>query len=354
MSSRHPSIFNEIHFVFIFESTLSVARVDVQMVKSTHTGCIMSESFPSGRIPMVKIDGAKIRQLRESKGLTQLFLATAVEVTTDTISRWENKRYPTIKRENGVRLAEALEVDLDEILDHSEGEDSQEEPDLDTEDQAGALTAVSAATLFRRKSILFALGSASLVFFLFLWWLFRTPQDMTVSASRVLPVHVIVGQPFPVAVSVSTGTDTMSHTLILKEALPPGAFLVSAVPPNSSAGHERSLKWLSKIKEKKTFAYVVRIEGSSTASAVFSGTVAVHKAPGEEIKVVGRNRVAIGEFHWADSNGDGVISDEEILTVYDEFSDINGLALDIDQVEEIWLGSGYRWDPEQKTFVIFP
>ena len=66
---------------------------------------------------MIKIDGGKIRRLRESKGLTQLYLATYVGVTTDTISRWENKRYQTIKQGNALKLAEALEVALDEILD---------------------------------------------------------------------------------------------------------------------------------------------------------------------------------------------------------------------------------------------
>ena len=88
----------------------------------------MDESRMTGGVPMVKIDGAKVRSLREARGLTQLFLATAVEVTTDTISRWENKRYPTIKRENGLKLAEALEVDLDEILEKSTEEEIQEDP----------------------------------------------------------------------------------------------------------------------------------------------------------------------------------------------------------------------------------
>lgn len=314
----------------------------------------MSESFPSGRIPMVKIDGDKIRQLRESKGLTQLFLATVVEVTTDTISRWENKRYPTIKRENGIKLAEALEVELNDILDHSDTEGDAEESEGVTQDPADTQTATSPAQSFGKKPLIIAAGSVLLLLVFFLWWFLQTPhQDMAVSARRILPVHTVAGQPFPVAISVSTGS-SISHTLILKESLPPEAVLVSAVPKNASVGHERSLKWLSKIKEKKTFAYVVKIENPTAVSTVFSGTVAVHKAPGEEIKVSGRDRVSIGEYHWADSNGDGIISDEEILTVYDEFSEISGLELDIDQVEEIWLGSGYKWDAASNSFIVLP
>ena len=83
------------------------------------------QNYPAGPA-MVKIDGTRVRAIREQKGLTQLYVATVVEVTTDTVSRWENKRYPTIKKENGLKLAEALEVDLSEILDSAEDEASQE------------------------------------------------------------------------------------------------------------------------------------------------------------------------------------------------------------------------------------
>ncbi len=79
-----------------------------------------SEKPLAGGIPMVNIDGAKIRRIREEKGLTQLYVATVVGVTTDTISRWENRRYPTIKKENGVKLAEALESQLADIIDHGQ------------------------------------------------------------------------------------------------------------------------------------------------------------------------------------------------------------------------------------------
>jgi DNA-binding transcriptional regulator YiaG len=58
----------------------------------------MADNTYPGAMVMVKIDGSKVKQLREQNGLTQLYVATAVQVTTDTISRWENKRYPTIKK----------------------------------------------------------------------------------------------------------------------------------------------------------------------------------------------------------------------------------------------------------------
>ncbi len=70
--------------------------------------------------PTVRIDGDRIRRLREEKELTQLYVATVVGVTTDTVSRWENRRYQTVKRQNALKLAQALEVDLNDILEKEE------------------------------------------------------------------------------------------------------------------------------------------------------------------------------------------------------------------------------------------
>ncbi|WPD21378.1 MAG: helix-turn-helix transcriptional regulator [Candidatus Electrothrix scaldis] len=58
----------------------------------------------------VAIDGTKIKYIRESKGLTQEYLATVVGVAIRTVSCWENNRSPNIKRENAESVAKALEV----------------------------------------------------------------------------------------------------------------------------------------------------------------------------------------------------------------------------------------------------
>ena len=66
--------------------------------------------------PMVLIDGAKVKELREKQGLTQLYMATVVGVTTETISRWENRRYPSIKGDNAEKLAGAFGLSLVGLL----------------------------------------------------------------------------------------------------------------------------------------------------------------------------------------------------------------------------------------------
>jgi transcriptional regulator with XRE-family HTH domain len=314
----------------------------------------MSENFPSGGIPMVKIDGAKIRQLRESKGLTQLYLATAVEVTTDTISRWENRRYPTIKKENGLRLAEVLEVELDDILDHSEAESQGDEADKILEDQEEPEAALPDTSVSLKKYAIISVSLLLVLVCLVAWWFSSKPEEMTINASRLLPIHTAAGQPFPVAITVNTDSAT-AQTLILKETLPPGAELIASIPKTAAVNsEEKEIKWLRKITGKHVFVYIAKVKQPYNSVAHFSGTIAARQASGTQITVSGNGKIVINSFHWADSNGDGLISDEEILTVYDTFSEIDGLDLDIDQVEEMWLGSGYRWDDSSGTFVVLP
>ena len=314
----------------------------------------MGDNFPSGRIPMVKIDGAKIRQLRESKGLTQLYLATAVEVTTDTISRWENRRQPTIKKENGIRLAEALEVDLEEILDHSDSESTDEEVDAPAELQEPHRFSESFNLApFRKYAILTAFFLCLLAVF-FVWKQRPEPENMSISARRILPLHTVAGQPFPVAIIVNTESDS-TNTLILKEILPKSAVFITSIPETSAFESQKGeIKWLRKITGEQTFAYVVKITDVSYAESVFSGTIAVRQTKGAQIGVSGPSKILLNDYHWADTNGDGLISDEEILTVYDTFSEIAGFELDIDQVEEMWLGSSYNWDAQKGKFIVLP
>ena len=185
------------------------------------------------------------------------------------------------------------------------------------------------------------------------WWLYPTPKQPSISATRLLPGLSSVGQPFPVAITVSTNaTDPLS--LILKETLPEGAKLLASVPPYSDFDSETGeIRWLKKINGVQPFAYMVQVDRAEVPFH-FSGTVAVRKGSGHQIEVKGDHRVKTGHFHWADSDGDGRICDEEILVVYDVFSGIAGLPLDIDQVEEIWLGSGYVWNEAKKKFDILP
>ena len=327
----------------------------------------MDMSKMTSGVPMVRIDGAKVRILRETKGLTQLFVATSMGVTTDTISRWENKRYPTIKKENGLKLAEALEVELAEILEEKEPDVPHppvpEAPPESPVTEAAAEPAPpvvepvpAAAGKKLRPRYVAAVVLLICLAALLGWWLYPPEAPPVFTAQRLLPRYAVAGKPFPVSITVATeGNDAAaSLSLILRENLPQGATLVAAVPAYSDFDAKTwEVKWLRKIEGRQVFAYMVKVN-KAEGPVMFSGKVALPRTAGLQIDVSGDTAVQMSQFHWADADADGRISDEEILTVYDKFSDIKGLSINIDQVEEIWLGSGYAWNAEKGKFEVLP
>lgn len=302
-----------------------------------------NESTNSGAIPMVKIDGEMVRKLRESKGLTQLYLATAVDVTTDTISRWENRRYPTIKKENGVKLATALEVELVDILEKEqikEIEPDQEQPALDQisnvqHKKTGKYILLLVFTVF------LIMGLASL-------WFMPSREGGFLAAYRMLPTRSVAGEPIPVVLEISC-EEGKTQSVIVKESLPEGAVVVQSSPPVTTVNKQgRELKWLHKIAGHTRFTYLVKLQAGTGKIADFSGSVEV--AQGQVVAVQGDHQILIDSSHWADRDGDQVISDTEILSVYDQFGDIEGL--DVDFIEKMWAGSGYSWNSAKRVFEV--
>ena len=297
---------------------------------------------------MVKIDGSKVRQLRESQGLTQLYMATAVEVTTDTISRWENRRYPTIKKENGLKLAEALGVELSEIL------EVEEEPiEVVAGKEPPPNSVAPPPSPVNRARLPVALLLLTVLAAMAAWW-FTAKSVPGISARRILPLAVITNQPFPVLIEVTAESDE-SVSLILKETLPPDARILTTLPKLSPSNvKDHRIKWLKKISGKMLFAYMVQMPAGPGETRRFSGTVATSRSASGTIAVTGDSQIRFGNAHWADSDANGVISDQEILAVYDRYGGVEELGLDIDMVEEMWLGSGYQWNTTTKNFVITP
>ena len=60
----------------------------------------------------------RIRELRKKQGMNQFELADSIEISVDTVRRWEsNKQFP--RADELVRLAIALKVSVDDILNGS-------------------------------------------------------------------------------------------------------------------------------------------------------------------------------------------------------------------------------------------
>ncbi|MBE0582373.1 MAG: helix-turn-helix transcriptional regulator [Desulfofustis sp.] len=332
----------------------------------------MNETNYPGGPEMVKIDGTRVRAIREEKGLTQLYVATAVEVTTDTVSRWENKRYPTIKKDNALKLAAALEVDLAALLD--QGSDPAASPPSQSEHRPehvpemapgqpnGATTGESApppvtgpagriGSLVKTAVIITSLLVISAGIAL---WATRSnrPVERDMSVRRIVPPHFVAGQPFPVFLQIDSPPDR-AISIILRETIPPGMSLVNALPSISGQDKkDNSIKWLTKVSGTTTFSYTLRSDLSYQGTVQLGGILKVPDSKTPEIAVSGDLQTISGVHHWADTNRDNRISDEEILAVYDLIGSDQSIGVDMELIEDIWLGDGYIWQIPQQRFAV--
>lgn len=299
-------------------------------------------------VAMIRIDGARVRQLREAQGLTQLYLATAVEVTTDTISRWENRHYPTIKQENGLRLAEALGVELEEILGKP---DKAAEP---VEDSPPSSPATRVGIPLKKYNLLLNIGLAVMipvVIGLMIWKKQPEPGEIQIEATRSLPTACAPGLTFPVLITVHTGREMV---LLVREHVPDGVEILKTVP-DATSQTDNTLKWIRKEGgEQLLTGYLARSAGEYGTQFTFSGSIAVRQEQKQEADISGDDAIRLEPLHWADTNGDFIINDDEILEVYDKFGGLTELGVDLDSIEEIWMGSGYRWNKNDQTIEILP
>jgi transcriptional regulator with XRE-family HTH domain len=310
----------------------------------------MNEQKYPGPSRMVKIDGSKVKSLRESKGLTQLYIATVVEVTTDTISRWENKRYPSIKEENALKLAEALEVELEQIL---EKEEESTKPD----EKAQIIHSVVRKP--RPKRALFWLLLLVLILLLpFIWYNMKLPEPITILASRLLPPHTPANQPFPVIIHITTKQQG-PFSLILKETLPEGCEPLVSDPPFTSFDKKtRNLKWISRTTgDVTTFVYLAKKNGKKSGNADmtplhFKGSVTLRDKKSADTIIAGSQVLPLAGYHWADANRDNRIEDNEILAAYDTFNALDYINYDWQRIDEIWSGEGYSWNADKQEYVI--
>lgn len=314
------------------------------MDKDTKT----APSYP-GSAPMVRIDGAKIRHLRESQKLTQLYVSTIVGVTTDTISRWENRHYQTVKLENAQKLAQALEVDFNEIVEQEEEPKAPDRPVEEAEPPKQETGRPAIPRQYGRLSLLLAVIVAGAL----LYSMFSRPVQVSVSATRILPPHVAPGQEFPVLIRIAAAGGN-PVPLIINEIIPQDSQVRQGVPAITKTGQkDHSLKWISRTDGgNATYAYLCRAPEniSQGATLTFDGALTLKENIRSNQSITGQSSLVIAPFHWADANRDSIIDDEEILTVYDLYSDIKELPLNRELIDTLWAGSSYAWDSRKNAF----
>ncbi|THB71300.1 MAG: helix-turn-helix domain-containing protein [Desulfobulbaceae bacterium] len=314
-----------------------------------------SKNYP-GRPEMVEINGARIRQIREEKGLTQLYVATAVEVTTDTVSRWENNRYPAIKKENALKLAEALETSLEDILDdNTEDAQSDQSPEEAVQDQP--VEEIAKSTPAFSNSYLFAILLTAITLFAFAagYFALKTTGNgpsATYIVERIVSPHFIPGKPLPVFIKV-TIPEEVSVPFIVRENIPPSVSISAVDPPVSKKQNlDNRLQWLDKVQGEHIFFYIITPPATFQESIRFNGTYKTKDTNSDPLMITGNNISNPGVHHWADRDKNGRISDAEILLVYDLVEGGRDITFDIDLIEEIWLGEGYIWSKKKQAYTI--
>lgn len=309
---------------------------------------IMNDSKAFGPSPTscLAIDGSKIKSVREAKKLTQLYVATCLGVTVDTISRWENGRSPNIKLENAEKLAEVLELSLADIGESTDSETSSK-------------TSPPRPPSQPRRKPWWPLIPVSLILLLSYFHI-STPKDTanSITASRLLPQHASPSQPFPVLIRVQASTGR-PVSFIVKETLPAGCQALRGEPVLMAPQQQsRTIKWLSSAEDEAPlyFAYLAQAPANlgDGQQLAFQGEVMVEGQSTNRLVIGGNNTLTTTNSHWADSNQDQRIDDEEILTIYNSFTVLQALGVNIEEIRQIWAGKGYRWDPDTDNFVVIP
>ncbi len=303
----------------------------------------MSDTHDLSNQTSVQIDSEAIRRIREDKRLTQLYVSKVVGVTTDTVSRWENNRYPTIRKDNALKLAEALEVDLQMIL-------QQPEEDLQPGDED-----VSGAGGGKKHPLRMVIGCGiGIALVMIAWFLyinFFTAID--IRATRYLPPFAAPGSAVLIRVKVESGE---AMKIILREEIPAGWEFLSSYPAASRVDPEHgAVRWILKHSPQQKHIYY-RLQVSSEGQigdtvSIMGGLVANNNGHQTQVNVTSDGVMKMAPFHWADSDRNYVIDDMEILSVSDFAEEAGDDVVGWDQLELLWESGHYRWDQSQKQFV---
>lgn len=310
--------------------------------------------------PTVCLDGAAVRRIREEKRLTQLYVAKVVGVTTDTISRWENNRYPTVRRENLFKLAEALESPADLLIkaDLVAGECAAEEEHVET-----VASAVPLERALRARFFLYLGGTVLLLGglgFLFYRWVSPTffpvfpSASVDFTASRILPRYAAPGMIIPVRLRLNV--DDATKRYIIREHFPPGWEVIEASPPASSIDNQDGMaRWIVKPGEERSLiVYLVRVDARSPLGMIarFRGEIVANlDEKNQAISSVGETEMTVGPYNWSDLDGDSSIDDAEMLEASLAFEELDGVHLDWQDLERLWDAGHYRFDPVRRRFI---
>lgn len=309
----------------------------------------------------VDINGDAIRSLREQKGLTQLYLATVVGVTTDTISRWENRRYPSIKLDNAKKLAEALEVSLEELL-AAQGDETPSVTSSTTPEalEPGAAEPADRGRRWRQWArlhrTLLAVCGGLLVLAGLAAAVVLVVVRPGVSATRIMPAHTGPNLPFPVMIRLEGEVETI-NTLLVREEIKGDAEAVGASADGPPKQFGKNPRWIGKLSNgKAAFLYLVEPGKKMRIDEEIriAGDLISREGQSSGDAIGGAGRIAVAPYHWADTDKDYVISDSEIRKAYETYSIAGENLINFTLIEELWMAGKYAWNKKTQTFIPAP
>lgn len=300
----------------------------------------MNQNHHDDKSSTVCLDATEVKRIREGQQLTQLYVSKVVGVTTDTISRWENNRYPTIRRENALKLAEALEVPLEDIL-LKPVEESVAEA-LPGQKKSPILWFMVVALLSMALLGLFTLLSKP------------PPLPASVTAERSLPDFAGPGSSIPVLIHLTHRAK--NGGVILREYFPKGWKIVQANPPASSLDNVNGVaRWIIKAgDDRDRVVYLIQIDSAAKLNSVenFQGEIVASREGNQSaVPIQGESNITVAPVHWVDADGNGQIDDGEMLEGSFVIEDMAGVHIDWQDLEEIWDAGSYAWDDKQGKFI---
>jgi len=303
----------------------------------------MNQTSYDDKSSTVCLDAAEVKRIREGQQLTQFYVSKVVGVTTDTISRWENNRYPTIRRENALKLAEALDVQLGDILLKPKEEPAEEK-----------LSVQKKSPAFWFMIIVLPLVALFILFSL----LGKSPSlPASVTSERVLPDFAGPGSTIPVQIRMTHREQ--NEGIILREYFPKGWKIVQANPPASSLDNVNGVaRWIIKAgDDRDRVVYLVQVDPAAKLNSeeLFQGEiVASRKGNQSAVPIQGESQIAVAPVHWVDANADSRIDDGEMLEGSFTIEDMAGVHIDWDDLEGLWDAGRYSWDAQKQRFLPQP
>ncbi|RUM40612.1 MAG: hypothetical protein DSY80_09995, partial [Desulfocapsa sp.] len=174
----------------------------------------------------------------------------------------------------------------------------------------------------------------------------------SLTAVRVAPEHTAPGMPFPVMIHIHSDALDSKMPVLIREKISAECRAEALTSGEKRREFNSQPRWIGYLKNGDAyFGYMVYpvhtlIPGKTIQ---FSGNVAVKSGVSNTREITGITKVSIAPYHWADTDKNYTISNDEILLAYEKYTGDEG-GVKLDMLEQLWLSGKYSWNGSQSVF----